>query len=319
MSVAQLNPAMTQSPSDAPKRAPKRLNVGSFWFPSCTYRWTPWHAWAAAFMAAMAVMATLDAWRDIYSLAVRDEEYSHIFLVPVVVLWLVWVRRQRFRYCKPTGTALGFIFAIVGWLMTTLGFYSGTQSLWHGGAVLLVVGCAMSVLGKHVLFRFFPAVLVLVFLIPVPGFIRQQIALPLETWTARIAQYIFDVCDIPVRRNANLLSVNNKPVNIPEACNGMRMVFALALVGFAFCFGLPLRNGVRLLIVGCSPLATLFCNVLRIVPTIWMFAYSSKPAGEVFHTYSGWLMLPISFLMLVALIKVLRWANLPVMRYTLAS
>ncbi len=129
-----------------------------------------------------------------------DEEYSHIFLVPVVAAWMVWVRRHRFRYCKPSGTALGFLLAVIGWAMTTFGFYSGTQSLWHGGAVLLVVGCAMSVLGKHMLFRFFPAVAVLVFLIPVPGFIRQQIALPLETWTARISQFAFELVNIPGRR-----------------------------------------------------------------------------------------------------------------------
>ena len=42
-------------------------------------------------------------------------------------------------------------------------------------------------------------------------------------------------------------------------------------------------------------------------------------AGDVFHKYSGWLMLPISFLILLAVIGALKWAMVPVMRYTLAS
>lgn len=294
-------------------------NRGIALWPQRTDRWTAWHAGAAALMALLGVLATWDAWRDMYDWARTDEEYSHIFLVPIVAACMVFVRRHRFRYCKPSGTALGVIIAIIGWVTTTFGFYSGTQSLWHGGAVLVVIGCVMSVLGKHMLFRFFPAVAVLIFLIPVPGLIRQKIAMPLETWTAQISQVAFSLVNVNVDRYQNLLKINNKPVNIAEACNGLRMVFALLLISYAFCFGLPLRNSVRFILLAASPLATILCNVLRILPTIWIYGYYSQRVGEIFHTYSGWLMLPISFLMLLGIIKVMRWAMIPVMRYTLAS
>ena len=82
----------------------------------------------------------------------------------------------------------------------------------------------------------------------------------------------------------------------------------------ALTYDLELSDGIAF-----SPLATIFCNVMRILPTIWIYGYHGKEVGEVFHTYSGWLMLPISFLMLLGFIKVLRWAMIPVMRYTLAS
>lgn len=305
-------------PPAAPSPA-RTIRPASWLYPARTNRWTRWHAGAAALMAGLAVLATWDAWKDIYHLAVTDEEYSHVFLVPIVAACMVWVRRHRFRFCKPSGTALGFIITAIGWLMTTYGFYSGTQSLWHGGAVVLLIGCMMSVLGKHMLFRFFPAVAVLVFVIPVPGFIRQEIALPLQSWTARIAQFVFDLINVPVKRHANLLSLNDQPVNIGEACNGVRMVFALVLIGYAFCFGLALRNSVRFMILAVSPLATIFCNVVRILPTVWIYWHHGREVGDVFHTYSGWLMLPISFLLLLGFIKVLRWAMIPVMRYTLAS
>ena len=84
--------------------------------------------------------------------------------------------------------------AAVGWAVSSYGFYHGYQSLWHGGAVLVVVGCILTVLGKQALFRFFPAVAVLVFIVPVPGLIRQQIAIPLQTWTAQITAGDLEVC-----------------------------------------------------------------------------------------------------------------------------
>ncbi len=290
-----------------------------WWWPRRTDRWTAWHAVAAIVMAALGMAATWDAWRDMYDWARLDEEYSHIFLVPIVAVCMVWVRRHRFRYCRPSGTSLGLFIALIGGAVNAFGYYRGTQSLWHGGAILVVIGCAMAVLGKHMLFRFFPAILVLLFLIPVPGLIRQRIALPLETWTAQISQHIFELIGVAVERSGNRLSINGQPVNIAEACNGLRMVFALILICYAFCFALPLRNSVRFVLLAASPLATIFCNVIRILPTMWIYGFHSRQMGDVFHDYSGWLMLPVSFLMLLGLIKLLRWTMIPVMRYTLAS
>jgi hypothetical protein len=39
----------------------------------------------------------------------------------------------------------------------------------------------------------------------------------------------------------------------------------------------------------------------------------------MFHDYAGWLMLPVSFLILLGVIRLLRWAMVPVMKYSLAA
>lgn len=303
-----LAPADVQSPRPAP-RPRRRIR---------TDRWTEWHVLAGIIMGALAVLACRDAWSDIFLIARKNEEYSHIFLVPFVAAAMIFVRRARFRYCKPTGTAIGFLIAALGWGIHLIGFYYNRESLWHGGAVLVLVGCVLSVFGKHALFRFFPAIAVLVFLVPVPGMVRLQIAAPLETHTAQISELLLNASGIPVIRTENLLTINGQAVNIAEACNGLRMVFALILVSYAFGFGLPLRNSVRFMILLASPFAAILCNVIRILPTVWLYGRSAE-AGKLFHDYSGWLMLPISFLILLGIIRALRWAMVPVMRYTLAA
>src|SRR5438132_10888964 len=123
-----------------------------------TERLNGWHVVAAVGMAALGVLATLDAWKDMFLIAFNDEEYSHIFIVPLVALWMIWVRRMRFRHCKPSGTIIGPVIVLVGWLISSFGFNHKYQSLWHGGSVIIVLGCMLSVLGKNVLFRFFPAI-----------------------------------------------------------------------------------------------------------------------------------------------------------------
>lgn len=287
--------------------------------PLRTDRWTAWHVVAALAMAAVGLLATWEAWADIAEIAWKDEEYSHIFLVPFVGAWMVWVRRMRLRHCKPIGTLFGPLIAAAGWFISSYGFYHQYQSLWHFGAVLVVLGCMVAVLGKHLIFRFFPAVAVLVFLIPLPPGIRQAIAVPLQTWTAQIANATLATVGVVTSRSGNMLVVNGVEVTIAEACNGVRGVFALVLVSYAFGFGLPLRNSVRFLVLLASPLVTIGCNLLRILPTAWFYGYSTEAFALRFHNYAGWIMLPIAFLLLLCIIKVLRWAMLPVMRYTLAS
>lgn len=284
-----------------------------------TDRLTAWHAVAAVWMAAMAVIITGDAWADILLLARRDEENSHILLVPLVAMYLFWVRRGRLRYLRVRGRWAGVAMAAAGWMALSIGYARHMDGVWHGGALLLVVGCVLAILGVQILSAFGPVLVVLLFAIPVPGPLRQAIALPLAGWSARMAQLALQMMGISALQAGNTLTVNGLCVNIAEACNGLRMVFALLLVCYAFCFSLPLRNPVRCLVLLASPAAALLCNVGRILPTVWVYGYCSHGWGDWFHDVSGWLMLPLSFLLLLAMLKTLRWAMIPVSRYTLAA
>ena len=75
--------------------------------------------WAGLVLVALGVLVTFDAWADIIRIALRDEESSHIFLVPIVAGWLVWIRRVRWRQCRLGGTVLG-AHACRGRLVATL-------------------------------------------------------------------------------------------------------------------------------------------------------------------------------------------------------
>ena len=279
--------------------------------------WTVWHVVAATVLGALGMIATSAAWHDIALRAWNDEEQSHILLVPIVAAWLIYVRRDRFRHCRPTASFVGPALIAIGWFLFSCGDLENILAFWHGGAVLLVLGCILTVLGREVIWAFLPAIAVLGFLVPVPGRLRAYVAIGLEDVTAQVTQVLLEVFGVAVERSGNLLSVHGTPVTIAEACNGLRMVFALVLVSFAFSFGTPLRNYVRVLIVAASPVSAIVCNVIRLVPTVWVYGNYPQAVGKAFHDISGWLMLPIAFLLLMGIIRILRWALVPVTRFTL--
>jgi exosortase len=291
--------------------------------------WSPLHVVAAFVLAVIAIVACYQAWSDILHIVLRfqpkfpfvsvgDEEASQVLLVPFIFLWMIWIRRRRMRKCKPEGTWIGPLFVLIGGLTTVFGYYQGIQSFWHGGAVFVLIGAVLSVLGKDVFFNFLPAFAVLIFLVPAPGSIRQQIAIPMQSATAVVTQQVFDIMGVPVDRSGNLLSINGIDVTIAEACNGMRMVFALFLACYAFAFGTPLRWYARLIILVGSPLAAILCNVIRLIPTLWFFGHAPREFANAFHDASGWIMLPIAFLMLLSIVGLLKWALIPITPHPLA-
>lgn len=274
--------------------------------------------WLAA-LTALAVGACWPVWQEIFSIALRNEEQSHILLTPVIVLWLVWVRRARMRQCRPAHSILGPITIALGWALIVWGFGKSIDLFMHAGALAVLVGSWLSVLGTDVFRRFLPALAVLIFLLPVPGRVRSEIAIPLQKYTAQASQWCLELFGVPLTRDGNLLSINGHEVAVAEACNGMRMVAALGLVTFAFVFSFPMRNGARLLILLFAPVIALLVNIIRLIPTVLMYGYASHDVADTVHDISGWIMLFVGLGVLYALLSLLRWLQVPISRYAIAG
>jgi exosortase len=269
-------------------------------------------------LCALAIVAALPVWRDIVGTALESEEQSHILLAPAVAVWLGWLRRGRLRLCRPRWSYTGVAAVLAGWAMIAFGFSRSIDLAWHAGAILMLVGAGVSVVGIDVVRRFLPVVLTLLFLLPVPGQVRSQIAIPLQEATAAATQFVFDLIGVAVVRNGNVLSINGFDVAVAEACNGMRMVSALALVSFAFVFSVPMRTTARLVILLASPFIALLVNIVRLIPTVLVYGrHRDDPIATTFHDLSGWAALVLALALLWCILRLLRWLEIPIAPYAI--
>jgi len=272
-----------------------------------------------ALLALVAIWAHRQPLADIIRIGVRDEEQSHIFLAPIVALWLLWLRRSRLRYVALRPNLIGPLIVAAGWLASWWGFQAGVQVAWHGGAVVTLIGVLLSFTGPVPLRLFAPVFLVLAFMLPIPGGIRHQLAYPLQEMATGVTHATLELIGISAMKSGNVLIINGEQVAVGEACNGMRMVFALTLVVYAFAFGTPLKPTTRAVLILLSPLVAMLCNVIRLVPTSLIFGYGDVHAAQTFHDLAGWVMLPVALIVLVAALKMVRWLEFPVMSFRLAS
>lgn len=266
-------------------------------------------------LVCVAVAASWNAWTDMFNQGLTDPEQSHVLLALPVAAWLAWLRRGRLIRCRPSASLLGPVVILAAWGIGEIGLRTSRDLLWHFSALLLLLGCVLSVGGWKPIVKLIVPATALLFLLPVPAEIRLRIAQPLQEVSAQCSQYLLDLFGVPVVRSGNALIINGHNVVIAEACNGMRMVAALFVVTYTFAFSIPARPMVRTLLLASSPLLAVVVNILRLMPTVMFYGYASEDTAKTFHDLSGWFMMVVALVVLWAIMRLLRWMELPVLNY----
>jgi len=292
--------------------------------------WRWWHLALAIGLIVVTVAATWRAWVSIWAYARQNEEARHILLVPPVALYLAWVRRPRVWQCRPMGQWVGvlaFAVAAVVYVLAELGrptewdvdwFRGGWDFLMHASAVAVTLGCIVTAFGVDVLRKFLPAFAVLFFMIPLPETVASEVTLPLQVASAEIAVRVYQAFGIDAGLDAVGVRIGSNRLRIAQVVQGLPIMFDLFLVSYAFVFGIPLRAGVRVIILLASPLSAILCGVIGLICTLWLYGFLSPRHIAWVHQAGGWLILVAAFLALTGVIKVLSWASVPVRPYTLA-
>lgn len=280
--------------------------------------WSTRYALVAAAVLTLGVGITARAWEDLLRIAIFDPQSRYMLLLPPALLWMVWVRRQRLRMCRVNGSFAGPALVLLGYAIYLRGEQGASTLLWHGGAILVLVGCMLAVIGRD-LFRFFlPPLAALIFLLPLPMAVREAVVQPFQQGLASLLWVIYESVGISVEQAEGVLVVNGINIAIPEVSSGIEVLMALCLLSYLFAFGKSLRGGVRLLILVMTPITVVFCSMLGLVLTTWVLGRWANEHGYLVQL-SQWSMLVVAFLVLAGILKALSWAAVPVHYYMLAN
>lgn len=279
------------------------------------------HGWSTSqisFLVVLvlaAVWACLPGWSDIGQQAIHRSDAGYILLVLPVAGYLFWIRRSRARFVRCRPSAWGSLAVLAGIALCWYGDETDLQIARHVGAVVTVIGAILTMTGLEALRQFGAVFLTLLFLVPVPGYLRTRLAIPLQEGATAFTDGVLNLIGVASERHGASLVIRDTPIAVGEACDGMRMVFALVLVVFAFVFSVPFRPLTRVILILLSPLVALICNVVRLVPTAIVYGFAEPVTAEQVHDVAGWLMLPLALVLLLAVVRLMRWLDLPVFRW----
>lgn len=282
--------------------------------------WRPLAIFAAILFAYAAVLAKLGYhwW--------TDENYSHGLLIPLIILYILWTQRERFK--QETFQASRFVggsLILIGLTALFAGTAGAELFIQRISLVLVLVGAVLFLWGRRLLRLVLVPLALLVLAIPIPAIIFNQIAFPLQLFASRCAVWSMRLFDIPVLRQGNVIELmplnafETKKLEVVEACSGIRSLMTLLTLAVVFAYFTHPRNGSpngrrngrksqwfrsygfwrsAIIVASAIPIA-IVTNALRVSGTgILAHYYGTQVADGFFHSFSGWVIYIVAFMLL---------------------
>lgn len=265
---------------------------GVFWFGIA--------ALAAAIFFSDGIDALLIAW--------QLPEYSHGPLIPILS-GLLFLRQLKEVPPHPGAISdrwVGVLVIFGSVVLGTLGQLANIPDIvayaliiWVGGILLVSFGWKT---GKH----FWPPVLHLVYMLPLPDTLYYKISTHLQFISSELGVWFLQLLSIPVFLDGNIIDLGVMKLHVAEACSGLRYLFPI--LSFSYIFAVLYKGPMwhkAVLLISAAPI-TIFMNSVRIAIGGFLVNYFGVEWLEGFsHFFEGWVVFIACIAILFLLARVM--------------
>ena len=228
-----------------------------------------------------------------------DSNYSHGFLVPLIAAYFLWHKRAELAVLPARPSRLGLAILSVGMALFVFGNAGVEYFLIAVSMVMALFGLALYLLGAEFIRRTWFAFFILLFMIPIPGVIYYSLTFPMQLLASKVSVELMQGLGMSVLRQGNIILLPDRPLEVAEACSGMRSLISLMAMGAIFGYmSQPKFWGKMAIFLLAIPVAVIG-NVVRVFLTA-MIAYVGQldPTTEPYHTLLGLSVFVVAFVLL---------------------
>jgi exosortase len=226
-------------------------------------------------------------------------DFSHGFLIPFFVLFLVWDSRDAIRSTCLTQSWAGLWLVGLALLLLLTGVFGADLFLSRLSFVLLAAGLVWTLCGRAMLRQTTFMLCVLLLAIPLPTLIFNQLTFPLQLLASKMASALLPLAGVPTLRDGNVIQLPAMQLEVAEACSGIRSLMSLFTVAIIYGYLLEKKTWRRTVLALASIPIAVAANVVRIFGTGLCVQYwNPDKAVGFFHEFSGWLVFLVSLLCL---------------------
>ena len=236
----------------------------------------------------------------------QDPNFSHGFFVPAFSAFLLWQDKDRLARLSKAPSWWGLPILILSLSVAVVGVLGAELFLSRVSLILLLAGLVIFFYGwNHFRAVLFPWAF-LFLMVPIPNLIFNQITFPLQLLASKVASVLLPLARVPVLREGNVINLPAMPLEVAEACSGIRSLMSLATLSIIYGALMEQRKVIRVVLALASIPIAVAANSLRIVGTGLLVQYWDPEKAEgFFHAFSGWLIFVVSLLMLFLLHRIL--------------
>ena len=225
----------------------------------------------------------------------HDPNFSHGFFVPLFSAFVIWQDRGRLAQLplQPSWSGLGIV--AVALMVLVVGQTGAELFLARFSMLLLLAGLIVLFLGWNYLRVLLFPLAFLVLMIPIPAIVFNQITFPLQLLASRVAAGVLPLLGVPVLREGNIIVLPSMPLEVADACSGIRSLMSLGTLAIIYGYLMDRRIVVRVALALASVPIAVAANSLRIVGTGLLVQYWDPEKAEgFFHAGWGWIIFVIS-------------------------
>jgi exosortase len=232
-----------------------------------------------------------------------NEDMSHGPFVPVLIGYILWRQWPRLAEIEPRPNLWGLPLLLLGAAMLCIGPPSLPTFVFMTRLAfcLSLVGALLYVLGTTTVRSLAYPLLLMLLMIPLPGFILERLTLPLQFVASTLAEWMLDGFGVSVLREGNILHVPRQSLEVAEACSGIRSLFSLLFLGQAYVYLFDDRSWMRWLMAALTLPIAVLANGGRIVSTALLGQYNEEWMHGLVHESTGWIVFVIAFACFVSI------------------
>ena len=218
-----------------------------------------------------------------------SEEYGYGFLIPVIAAFLIWQKKNELEKLDNKGSWFGLAVTIFGLGLFFLGELSTLYIIVQYAFIVVIAGIAYSLLGWKGFKLVAVPILLLIFMIPLPGFLYQGLSSELQLISSKLGVAVIRLFDISVYLEGNVIDLGSYKLQVVEACSGLRYLFPLASLAFISAYIFRGAFWKKAIIFLSSIPITVAMNSFRIGIIGVLVEYQGPSAAEGFlHYFEGW-------------------------------
>ncbi|MEA3346487.1 MAG: exosortase/archaeosortase family protein [Candidatus Auribacterota bacterium] len=226
-----------------------------------------------------------------------ESYYTHGFLVPFVVAFLVWQKRDDLAKTPIVPLNIGLVILILSLLAHFTAFSFKVNFISGFSIISTLIGLILYLFGKEFLFKLTFPIFFLVFMIPLPRPLIIHISFKMKMLVAQIAAYIVNAMGISALRAGSVIHLPNTSLTVGSPCSGLRSLISLTALGSIYAYLVNISLPRKFILFLTSIPLALISNVIRVILLLLVaYVYGSEVATGKFHDYSGFLVFIIAFL-----------------------
>ena len=236
-----------------------------------------------------------------------DPDYGHGFFVPLFSGYILWHERQRWTKTEIKPSNFGFVVMLGAIALLLLGSLGAELFISRFSLLVLLAGMILFLAGWKMLRAVSFPLGYLMWMIPIPVIIYNQITFPLQLIASRLATASLELVQVPVLRDGNILILSNYSLEVVEACSGIRSLMTLVALAVAFGYLVSTRRWIRYVLAALMVPIAVVINAIRIMGAGLLARHFGPAAAEGFlHGFSGWAIFLVALLLMFSSYLILR-------------